>query len=775
MFSCQLNPKALQRIARQPSQLVKTLCSFQNEHHVFDRSPRPTLKSIHHSMLNFIHQSQFEALKVFKKQFQMGVSEIDEVAIALALKACKGDLTFGSQLHSLTIRSGFFSYITVPNSLMNMYCKSGQFSHAMLIFEDMENPDTVSYNTVLSGCENGGDALCFAHRMHALGVTFDAVSYTTALSHCTAQEMFIFGSQLHSCVMKSGLEFEIFIGNALVTMYLKWGKIVEAERVFCEMPSKDLVSWNALLSGYAQEGSYALEAILGFIEMVREGMKPDHVSLTSAVSACGQQRDLEFGKQIHGFAIKRAYGTHVSVCNVLMALYSKSGDINDAKMIFQRMTERNVVSWTTMLSMSEEDAMAMFNEMRRNGVYPNDVTFVGLIHALTMNNMISEGCMVHGFCMKSNFFSELNVVNCFITMYGKFGFMEDSRKVFEELDHKDIISWNALISGYAQNGMYQDALQIFSSTIMESRPNEYTFGSVLSAIASSESISLKHGLRCHSCLVKLGLNTNPVTFGALLDMYAKRGSIFESQRVFHEIAEKGQVSWTAMISAHSRHGDYESVISLFEEMKQKGVKPDSITFLSVLTACGHKGIVDVGIEIFNSMTRDFSIKPSAEHYSCVVDMLGRAGRLNEAEQFMSRIPGGPGISVLQSLLGSCRTHGNVEMAKRVGEALIALEPEHSGSYVLMSNLYAEKGQWEKVANIRKGMRSRGVKKEVAFSWVDVGSIDDSLNLHGFSSDDKSHPLSEEIYRMVEWLGSEMKHLEEDEDDRYNRFVACGHI
>ncbi|XP_019177876.1 PREDICTED: pentatricopeptide repeat-containing protein At4g32430, mitochondrial-like [Ipomoea nil] len=499
MFTCQLNPKALQRIARQPSQLVKTLCSFQNEHHVFDRSPRLTLKSIHHSMFNFIHQSRFEALKVFKKQFQMGVSEIDEVAIALALKACKGDLKFGSQLHSLTIRSGLFSYITNPNSLMNMYCKSGQFSHAMLIFEDMENPDTVSYNTVLSGCENGGDALCFAHRMHALGVTFDAVSYTTALSHCTTQEMFIVGSQLHSCVIKSGLEFEVFIGNALVTMYLKWGKIVEAERVFREMPSKDLVSWNTLV-----------------------------------------------------------------------------------------------------------------------------------------------------------------------------------------------------------------------------------------------------GSQLHSCVIKSGLEFEGFIGNALVTMYLKWGKIVEAERLVQFQLVGSKEIW--------------NLVSRYMVLLSRG--PTELMFR---------------FEIFNSMTRDFSIEPSAEHYSCVVDMLGRAGRLNEAEQFMSRIPGGPGISALQSLLGSCRTHGNVEMAKRVGEALIALEPEHSGSFVLMSNLYAEKGQWEKVANIRKGMRCRGVKKEVAFSWVDVGSFDDSLNLHGFSSDVKSHPLSEEIYRMVEWLGSEMKHLEEDEDDRYNRFVACGHI
>ncbi|CAH9094729.1 unnamed protein product [Cuscuta epithymum] len=764
MLSCQLNPKALQRI---PRRLVRTFCLFQNEHHVFDRSHRTSLLSTHCSMLNFVHHDQFEALKLFKKQFQMGVSEIDEVVIALALKACQGGLKFGSQLHSLAIRSGFFSYLTVPNSLMNMYCKSGEFNHALFIFNDLENPDTVSYNTMLSGFKNGRDALCFTYQMHALGVSFDSVSYTTALTHCTYQEMFMLGLQLHSCVLKCGLEFEVFIGNSLVTMYLKSGEIVDAERVFHEMPCKDLVSWNALLSGYVQEGSYSAKVMPMFIEMVKEGKKLDHVSLTSAISACGQQKKLELGKQIHGLAIKKAYGSHVSVCNVLMAIYSKCGVPNDAKIVFQRMNERNVVSWTTILSVCEEDAMSVFNEMQKNGVRPNDVTFVGLVHALTMNNMILEGFIVHGFCIKSNFFSEYNVTNCFVTMYSKFGFIEDSKKVFEELGcKKQIISWNSLISGYAQNGMHQEALRTFSIAIMESHPNEYTFGSVLSAIASSESISLKQGQRCHSTLIKLGLHTNQITSGALLDMYAKRGSIFESESVFRETSDRTHVLWTTMISAHSRHGNYESVIALFKEMKLKGVKPDAITFLSVLTACGHKGRVGEGIEIFSSMTRDYSIQPSEEHYACVVDMLGRLGRLNEAEELVSQIPGGPGLSVLQSLLGCCRTYGNAEMAKRVGEVLITMEPKHSGSYVMISNLLAEKGQWGMVANVRRWMRDRGVRKEVGFSWVDVGGINDSVDLHGFSADDKSHPLSDEIYRMVEWVGSEMKYLEGGEDERH---------
>lgn len=766
MIARPLSIKSIQRL-----QNFKIFRFFHHGHHLFDKTPKPKLNAIASSMLDHVHRKDhFKVLSVFKNQLQKGLSEIDEVAVAIALKACRVDPKLGSQIHGFATITGLDSFITVSNSLMNMYSKSGYFDRALFIFQTLDKPDRVSYNTLLSGFENGVDALCFGCLLHSEGLVFDPVSCTTLLAHSADYEEFQFGVQLHTHILKLGLESELFVGNALVSMYSKWGKIIDAESVFCEMPCKDLVSWNSMLSGYAQEGSYGWDAILGFIWMVRRGMKLDHVSFTSVVSACSQERELKFGIQVHSLAIKTGHGIHISVCNVLMSMYSKCNMIEEAKLVFRSMVDRNVISWTTMISMIEEDAMYTFNEMRQDAVYPNEVTFVGLIHAITTNNMVREGLMIHGFCTKGNFLSNLNVANCFITMYAKFESMRDSKKIFEELEHHEKVSWNALISGFAQNRMYQEALETFLLGCQESHPNEYSFGSVLNAIGLSESIPLHYGQLCHSYLLKLGLNYNPIVLGALLDMYAKHGSICEANEVFHEADERSQVAWTAIISAYSRHGDYESVMNLFEEMKNNGVEPDSVTFLSVLTACGRKGMVDKGIQIFNSMVRDHSVEPSPEHYSCMVDMLGRAGRLKEAEHFVGQIPGGPGLSVLQSLLGSCRIYGNVDMAMRVAEVLIQMKPKDSGSYVLMSNLFAEKGLWEKVSQIRKGMRDRGVKKEIGFSWVDVGSKNsDSLFLHGFSSEDKSHPKTDEIFRMAEILGSEMLYIEKENELVYVTF------
>lgn len=721
---------------------------------MLDVMPKRPNVSVNRFMLNLMNQKRHcEALCVFKNHLLTDHTEINEVVIVLASKACIGHPRIGRQIHAFTVASGYVANVSVCNSLMNMYCKSGDLRSALCIFANLKSPDTVSYNTVISGFEDSKSALLFAHDMHSAGIVFDCRTFTSALAHCTDGEEFGFGYQLHCLFLKLGLEAETFTGNALITLYSKHGNVEDAKRVFCEMPQKDLVSWNAIISGYAQDGYDGLRAMEGFVEMVMKGLKLDHVSFTSVVAACGHERNLNFGKQVHALSMKRGCGNHAKVCNVLMSMYSKCGSVEDAAGVFQNIINPNVVSWTTMISIVEEDAMKLFKEMIQEEIWPNVVTFVGLIHVITKHNMMQEGLMIHAFCVKSNFLFESNVANSFITMYGKFQRIEDCIKVFEQIRDRGIISWNALISAYSLNGMYQKALQVFFSVSEELTPNSYTFGAVLHAIASSESISLTLGQRCHAFMKKLGLDSDPVVSGALLDMYAKRGSISESEKIFSELTKKNQVAWTSIISAYSRHGDYEKVMKYFNAMVMDGVKPDSITFLSILISCSRNGMVDLGRDIFDSMLKDHCVEPSSEHYCCLVDMLGRAGKLKEAEELLSQIPGGPRVSVLQSLLGACRIYGDVDMATRVADTLIDMEPNESGSYVLMSNLFAEKGKWEKVAKIRTMMRQRKVIKEVGFSWADFGN---SLDLHGFSSGDKSHCMSREIYEMADLVGYETK-------------------
>ncbi|PKA65461.1 Pentatricopeptide repeat-containing protein [Apostasia shenzhenica] len=741
------------------------LCRLKQQALLLHRSPTAALitRQLFHEIpatTSALPPPVVQPLTPIRARLRSGVG-VDLAAATWALKSSR-ELKTGSQLHAIAVSSGLFSFLAVSNSLMCFYSKSGHFESALVVFASIPNPDVVSWNTILCGFDSCVDALRFAQRMRHAGVLLDPVTLTIVISFSGDLQDISVVHQLHSLALKSGFDSDVFVSNALITAYGRHECIESARKVFDEMLMRDLVSWNAMISGLTQEGSCADEAIEVFVRMVGdEGLRPDHISFSSAIAACVQNSDLQLGSQIHGFAAKVGLKTHILVSNVLMSLYYKCRCEDSATIVFHEMRNRNVVSWTTMISIDLSNAVLLFNSMRIDDIQPNDVTFVTLIYALSPQHSIKEGEMIHGICFKTRFSTEVNVSNSLINLYAKLGSMEDARKIFDDMEIKEIISWNSLISGYAQNGLCEEAILSFSSAAIHSKPNQYTFASVISAITSAQTVYLSYGHRLHCCIIKLGLNTDEYVAGALVDLYAKRGSIVESQLVFDEPFRKSLISWSAIISAHAKHGNYEIVMKLFEEMVNSSILPDHITILAVLTACCSCGMITMGRQIFDSMIGEYKLDPWPEHYACIVDLLGKAGKLADAEEFLMKIPNGPGVSALQSLLGACRIHGDLELGKRVAEALMEKEPMESGAYVLMSNMYANNGDWENAARVRRWMRDKGVKKEVAFSWVDAG-IGDSLFMHKFASDDNTHPLAEQIYGVAESLGSEMMVLEEDE-------------
>ncbi|TVU37305.1 hypothetical protein EJB05_10614, partial [Eragrostis curvula] len=515
-------------------------------------------------------------------------------------------------LHGLAVASGLDAYAIVTNSLAARYVKAGgSFPSAARVFATARARDASSYNTILSSIPDPDEALAFAARMLRSGdVRPDAVTFTVALSLAAGR--------------REG-----------------WARsLAAARKVFEEMPVRDLVSWNALVCGLAQDGDCPAEVIRVFLRMLKDGggVRPDRISVCSVIPACGGDGKLELGRQMHGFAVKLGVDWHVSIGNV--------------------------------------------------------------------------------------------VANSLITMYAKLRRMDDARMVFDFMPRPEIIAWNALISGYAQNEKCEDALEVFSSMVKcMMKPNETTFASVLSAVTAVETVSMAYWPDVPLPDSELGLG-----------------------------ASESLIAWTAIISANTKHGNYDAVVSLFNDMVRSGLAPDGVVLLSVLTACRYSGFVSLGREIFDSMAAEHGAELWPEHYACVVDMLGRAGRLEEAEELMLQMPSGPSVSALQSLLGACRIHGNMDVGERVAGVLMETEPTESGAYVLLSNIYAEKGDWARVARVRRHMRERGVKKEVGFSWVDAGGVGESLHLHRFSSDDTTHPMTEEIYRVAEGLGWEMKFL-----------------
>ncbi|KAF3335684.1 pentatricopeptide repeat-containing protein [Carex littledalei] len=664
-----------------------------------------------------------------------------------------------SQLHALSVTSGLFSHIPVSNSLINAYSRSGYSSIALELFQIAPNHDTVSWNTIISsfGCVVHG--MKFLLQMLRAGFSLDAITISTILSFSSNSSDFLPGFQIHSLSFKSGHVSDTVVGNALITFYSRSGFAEDAQKMFDEMLVRDTVSWNALIYGLAQEGNNGSEVIPLFLRMLKEDqVRPDKTTVATVVPFCGS---VKLGTQFHCLSSKIGIDGDLLVSNVLTSMYYRIGALDYGKNVFSGMRLRDVVSWTSMISIDPNNAVSWFNGMRLDKVTPNDVTLVALLFAIPNNYSIRECSMVHTMCYKFGLSTEVNVLNSLITMYARLGSMGHAKKVFDDMPVRNIISWNALISGYQQNGLCEETLQMFSSLVLHLKPNQYTFGSVLSSISTGDMVSLVFGRVCHCYINKLGLNTNEFVSGALIDMYAKQGSLEDSDKVFNETINRCIISWTAIISAHSKHGNYDRVLDLFEDMVNSKIPPDGITLLAILMACGSKGEVVTGKRIFDSIYSVYKVEPWSEHYSCMVDMLGKVGRLEEAENLVKLMPGGPSMPALQSLLNACRVHGDVEMGDRVADFMLKTGPSDSGAYVSISNIYAERGEWENVARVRMEMREKGVKKEIGLSWVDVGKKLSTLGMYKFSSEDTGHPMAKDIYEIAESLGSEMRSLQED--------------
>uniref|UniRef100_A0A5K0VX68 Pentatricopeptide repeat-containing protein n=2 Tax=Nymphaea colorata TaxID=210225 RepID=A0A5K0VX68_9MAGN len=679
----------------------------------------------------------------------------DFITLSILLTACRRSVSLldaGPQVHAFAIVSGFDSDVTVCNCLMNMYAGAQLFEEFQRVFKAMPSRDLVSWNTAISVYarnERSDEALRLSLEMRRLDFVFDKVTFTSVLTACSDLQALRFGRQIHALVVLFGLELDVFVRNSLITLYARCDSIDESRDIFDQMVDRDIVSWNAMVSGYAQQDHCSGEAINVFLEMVNHGddVGLDDISFASVLSACSHEQALELGLQCHASIIKRGCHDFVNVCNSLMSLYAKCDMMEEVNRVFYCMANPNVVSWTCMITLHEAKGFGLFRDMRLADTQPNQVTFVGLINACSSDQ---ETRMVHGLVVSTGFFLDVNVANSLITMYAKFKDMEASVRVFEQMNYREVVSWNALIAGCAQNELYHEALEWFS--LMDEQPNQFTYGSLLSACTAF--LSLGHGRQFHCGAIKHGLNFDMYVGSALVDMYAKCGSIDDAQQFFDEMPQRSVVSWTVMISGQAQHGNCYKVLQLFKRMEGEGVQPDPVAFLALFSACGRAGLVEEGRRYFELMKKEYGIDATREHLSSMVDMLGRAGRVAEAEEFIRKMALEKSITAWQSLLGACRKYGNMEVGRRAGTALMELDPGDSATYVLLSNIYAADERWEEVARVRKVMRAKGVKKEVACSWVDTKD-----HTHKFTTDDMSHPRAEEIVELVENLSLEMRYLE----------------
>ncbi|KAK7341027.1 hypothetical protein VNO80_23951 [Phaseolus coccineus] len=701
-----------------------------------------------------------EALAFFHQMTKHGVkSSRSTLASVLSAIASLASLHHGFLVHALAIKQGFDSSIYVASSLINMYGKCAMLDAARQVFDAISHKNMIVWNTMLGVYSQNGylsNVMELFSDMTICGVHLDEFTYTSILSSCASFEYLGIGRQLHSTIIKKRFTSNLFVNNALIDMYAKAGALAEATKQFELMTYRDHISWNAIIVGYVQEeeeaGAFSL-----FQRMNLDGFVPDEVSLASILSACGNIKVLEVGQQLHCLSVKLGLETKLFAGSSLIDMYSKCGDIEDARKIYSSMPEWSVVSFNALIAgyapKDTKVAISLLHEMQILGLKPSEITFVSLIDVCKGSAKVLLGMQIHCVIVKRGLLCGSEFLGTsLLGMYTDSERLADASIIFSEFsDLKSIVMWTALISGHTQNECSDVALNLYQEMRgNDILPDQATFVTVLRASALLS--SLRDGREIHSLIFHTGFDLDELTGSALVDMYAKCGDVKSAVQVFDELTiKKDVISWNSMIVGFAKNGYVESALKVFNEMAQSCITPDDVTFLGVLTACSHAGWVYEGRQIFYIMVNYYGIEPRVDHYACMVDLLGRWGFLKEAEEFIDKLEVEPNAMIWANFLGACRIHGDEKRGQRAAKKLIELEPRNSSPYVLLSNMYAASGLWDEARSLRRTMIQKDIKKMPGCSWIVVGQ---KTNL--FVAGDMSHPSCDEISLALKHLTALIK-------------------
>ncbi|KAJ4954318.1 hypothetical protein NE237_011101 [Protea cynaroides] len=567
------------------------------------------------------------------------------------------------------------------------------------------------------------------------------------------------GRQLHSHILKLGYNCRQSLQNQLLGMYMRCNEFGDACRLFDEMCERNVVSWNTMISAAVGSGksfqSIHNLGLLYFKKMLLEMVEPNYITFIGLLRISIELNDIEIGKQLHCFIIKSNLALNCFVGSALVDMYSKYSLVEDARQLFDKILFRDMVLWNVMVSCYAynrltEEAFGVFKLMRSDGLNGDDFTFSSLLNSCGVFGYCELGKQVHGLIIMLSFDVDVLVASTLVNMYAKNEFIVEAHRAFDGMISRNVVSWTTMIVGYGQCGNGREAMKLVKDMIHQGFvPDELTWASILSSCASLPAIS--EIVQVHAHVVKNGFETFLSIGNALINAYSKCGIITSAFQCFSSIPDPDIVTWTSMIGACAFHGLFTEATEIFEEMLSKGVKLDQIAFLGVLSACSHGGRVEEGLRYFTSMTKDHEIVPDSEHYTCLIDLLGRAGHLDEAFNVLTKMPFEPGSNALGAFIGACKVHGNLELAKWAAETLSILEPNKPVNYVLMSNLYASIGQWVDVARVRKIMRGRCEYKVPGCSWMEISGV-----VHTFVSCDRSHPQASELYDILGTLFRLMK-------------------
>ncbi|PON77672.1 DYW domain containing protein [Parasponia andersonii] len=565
-------------------------------------------------------------------------------------------------------------------------------------------------------------------------------AYTRLVLECVRSKDVAQAKRLHSHMeLHLFHPTNTFLHNRLLHLYAKYGRLEDARNLFDKMPKRDVLSWNAMLSAFAKSGSVEdlgeafdqmperdsvsfdtmiaglsrngcpRNALEVFVRMRRQGFEPSEYTFASLLRASSQLLDLRLGKQIHGRVVAGHMSGNVFVWNGLTNLYAKCGDINRARWLFDRLVNKDIVSWNLMISGylingEPRKCIDLFSEMQVSGLKPDQV-------------------------------SSSNVVSA----YFQTGCIDEAIETFYGIKEKDKICWTTMIVNCTQNGREEDAFMLFGNMLAENViPDSFTISSVVSSCAKLA--SLFHGQAIHGKAILMGVDDDLLVSSALVHMYCKCGVTSDARLVFEMMPNRNVVSWTAVIGGYAQNGLDLQALALYEQMLEENTKPDNVTLVGVLSACIHANLVEKGQKYFDSISKKHGMTPTLDHYACMICLFGRSGNIDKALDLVKSMPHEPNSLIWSTLLSVCAMKNDIKNAEMAAEHLFKLDPFNAGPYIILSNMYATYGRWKDVASIRSLMKIKNVKKFSAYSWIEIDNM-----VHKFVSEDRSHPETEKIY------------------------------
>jgi len=640
------------------------------------------------------------------------------------------------KLHASVVVHGLSGELLLSTKLVSLYGSFGVPHRARALFDHLPSRDLYSFKVMIRSYflnDHHSDVVSVYRLMrYSLHPTpHDDVLFSVVLKSCAETRDLLQATLTHCHVTKS-LPPDSFLLTSLVDAYAKCAQLSHARRAFDEIPHRDVVSWTSMIVAYVQNDC-AREGLTLFNRMQEAFVHGNEFTMGSVVNACTSLGWLHQGKWVHGFVIKNGILVNSYLTTSLLNFYVKCGSVRDARAVFDESFSssdhhQDLVSWTAMIVGYTQRgypglAIELFKNEKWAVLLPNSVTVSSLLSACGQLRSSAMGKLLHCLVVKCGL-EDPPARNALVDMYAKCGLVSDARNVFESID-KDVVSWNSIISGCAQSGEECEALELFKRMRLELfSPDAVTVVGVLSACASLGALQL--GCSVHALSLKDGLVLSSIYVGtALLNFYAKCGDAKAARMVFDSMGEKNVVTWGAMIGGYGMQGDGNGSLVLFRDMLKEEFELNEAVFTTILAACSHSGMVGEGSRLFNLMCGELNFVPSMKHYACMVDMLARAGNLEEAFHFIERMPLEPSVSVFGAFLHGCGLHSRFEMGEVAIKRMLELHPDEASYYVLVSNLYASDGRWGMVRQVRETIKQRGLNKVPGSSSVEMDLNNDT--------------------------------------------------